>query len=340
MKKNSLFLMLLLLSAGVWAGPTPITPPNGVAFELIVRQKPATIEKYFEITRDTIKVLMGKPLSAFLVNFSLRVELKEADSQSVEFTTHLVTVGSTPFTAGERFRSEYNLPARIENIPGKDSSVYQLLISPRSLVIIDTSRCAYDPDVAGQYEYDPSANFDIYYVKGSLADFDWNNIKNYLETDYAYFRNALDITAPGKTSYYLCPCLSPSINWDKRFGYAIDPGRANVYSIYSQDFVSTDAMLPNMLKLLRLWGYAPPFLVEGLAGYFDFVTYEMKKIRKQEGFPEIKKLLTTSGYYSASPHTAEVTAASFIKFLADSYGIDKVKQLYEKSDDLTLMMNF
>lgn len=331
--------MFLVFFIPVMAGASKSSLPNGVELELIVRQKPALIEKYFEITRDTIRVLIGKRINTFLVNFGLEISIIDADSQFVDFTSQLVTIGSTPFNLSKRFRTEFNLPARLENIPGKNGTFYQLLISPRNFTDIDTAGCEYNPNDSSQFKFDPSPNFDFYYVKNSLADFHWNYIKNYIETDYVRFRDAFDLTSSGKMNFFLCPCPAPSINWDKRFGYAIDPGRGNIYSIYDRDFASSEPILPNMLRLLRLWGYAPPILVEGLGGYFEFSSYEMKKIKERGEIPPIKNLLTSAGYYAADAQITEITAASFVKYLTDRYGFSKTKQLYEKSDDLTLLEN-
>lgn len=313
--------------------------PDGVRFELIVRQKPEALVRYFEIIRDTVDIHDGGNISTFIVNMTLDIDIEAVDSQSVTFSSHLVTVGSSPYNAAKRFRIEYNLPARMENIPGKNGSMYQLLISPRGRITMDNQPCDIDP-FGDQFNMDPTANFDLYYMKGSLGDFHWNNIKNYLEADFSRFQSALDMNAPGKISLYLCPCPPDVIDWDKRFGYGIDPGRSALYTIYNHDFKSVDAILPNMLKLLRLWGYAPPFIVEGLAGYFDFTTYNIKKLKDEGGVLKINNLLTTRGYYSADPFAAENCAASFIKYLADIYGIGKVKKWYSRADDLTILKSF
>ncbi|UCD95541.1 MAG: tetratricopeptide repeat protein, partial [Candidatus Zixiibacteriota bacterium] len=143
----------------------------------------------------------------------------------------------------------------------------------------------------------------------------------------------------GKISFYLCPCPVMTVRWDKRFGYSIDPARFNIFAIHTHEFTSVDAILPNMLWLLRLRGYAPPFLVEGLAGYFDFVPYKIKKLKDKGSIPRISDLVTTAGYFRADPVEAEITAAAFVKYLADSYGLTKILDLYDRSDDLTLVKN-
>jgi tetratricopeptide (TPR) repeat protein len=319
-------------------GPS-VRAENGVLFELIVRQKPEIIDKYFEITRDTVEVPLGERLHTFLVNFNLEIDLEKIDSQYVEFNYHLLTIGKNPFNTANRFKIEFNLPARVENIPGKNNSLYQLLISPRELIDIDLESCPYSFEGTDEFTFDPSPNFDIYYIKRTVADFHWNSVKGYLEADYTQFKNLVDLTDPGKISYYLCPCPFPGINWDKRFGYAIDPGRSRVLSIYSHDFVSTDALLSNMLKLYQRWGYAPPFLVEGLASYFEFSEYKIKKAAELNSLPPVKELLTSNGYYSADPILAENIAASFVKYLVNRYGISNLRDIYERSDDLTLAKN-
>jgi hypothetical protein len=339
MKYILFFFSVLLLTGGNSILADDNNLHNGVEFELIVRQQPEVIDKYFEITRDTIKVVDGLRQFTQLVNMGIDIEIENVDTQFVEFTCQLVTFGPKPYNFAKRYRIEYNLPARISNIPGKDNSIYQLLISPRKTIEIDTLSCPYKPIAGGDFAMDPSANFDIYFIKNSLGDFHWNSIKNYLEADYNLFKTKFDISTSSKMSLFLCPCASPVVNWDKRFGYAIDPGRANIYTIYSHDFVSTDAILPNMLRLEQLWGYAPPFLVEGIAGYFGFTQYRIKILKADSGIPSIKTILTTAGYYAEDPIAAEIAAASFAKYLINIYGTGKIEQLYKQSDDLTLLKN-
>lgn len=332
-------MLLVFLAVLTAASPLAAPPADGVEFELVVRQRPAALDKYFEVTRDTVRAAADRSLHTFLVNIGLDLRVEAVDTQAVEFTAHLVTVGKTPYNYSNRYRIEYNLPARIENIPGRNDSYYQLLISPRRIVEIDTASCPYDADAESLFTFDPAANFDIYFVENSLADFHWNRIKQYLEAENARFRRLIDLNSPGKISFYLCPCPLNTVAWDDRFGYGLDPGRLRVFSIYTHDYISADAILANMTQLLHFWGYAPPFLVEGLAGYFEFSGYEMKKLRADEAVPDIKKMLTTRGYLRIEPVTAEKVASSFIRYLVDSFGISRLRQVYERSDDLTLLRN-
>ncbi|RKX23084.1 MAG: hypothetical protein DRP51_01235 [Candidatus Zixiibacteriota bacterium] len=338
-RKIKISFLITLFSIFGFCLPSQLKADEAVRFELIVRQRPALVDNYYEIRRDTVDIIVGQSVYSLIVNMSLDIKVEKADSQSVEFTNHLTTIGKTPYNFAERYKVEYNLPARVENIPGKNGSLYQLLISPRKLIEIDPEICPFKTGSDSQFKSSPSANFDFYFLPNSLADFNWNIIKGYLEADFVQFRDALGISLTNKIIYYLSPCPVNGVKWDKRFGYAIDPGRLRIFSLYSHDYISSEAILTNILILLRQWGYAPPFLVDGLAGYFEFSTFEIKKIKKRGEIPPLNKLMTSSGYYSADPQTAEIVAASFIKFLADNFGIGKLKKLYDKSDDLYLQKN-
>ncbi|MFH2035804.1 MAG: hypothetical protein ABIJ45_05320 [Candidatus Zixiibacteriota bacterium] len=311
---------------------------NGVQFEITVRQKPVGYDKYFEIVRDTFNVLEGQKSSGFVTNMNLDIELLKMDSQSVTINTFLTTVGKDIYHKSDKYKIEYNLPARFENIPGKKGSVYQLLISPRQRIAIDTS-CTYQTGDNQQFTISPSPNFDIHYVPYSLGEFHWTNVRTYLEEDFELFRKAFDIQISNKINVYLVPCPSNSIVWDRRFGYSLTPGRKNVYAIYNHNFASIDAILPNLMILYHSWGYAPPLLAEGIASYFDFPQYKMKKLKNAGEIPSLNDLLTSAGYFSADPSKSEIVAASFCKYLADAYGVNKIKELYNISDDLNIKKN-
>ncbi|MCP4703580.1 MAG: hypothetical protein GY865_03140, partial [candidate division Zixibacteria bacterium] len=136
------FLLTLLIGVGLLL-PSQLMADEAVRFELIVRQKPAMVDNYYEIKRDTIDVIIGKSFYNLIVNMSLDIEVEKTDSLSVEFTNHLTTIGKTPYNFAKRYKVEFNLPARVENIPGKNGSIYQLLISPREIVDIDPEICPF-----------------------------------------------------------------------------------------------------------------------------------------------------------------------------------------------------
>jgi len=134
-RKIKISFLITLFSIFGFCLPSQLKADEAVRFELIVRQRPALVDNYYEIRRDTVDIIVGQSLYSLIVNMSLDIKVEKADSQSVEFTNHLTTIGKTPYNFAERYKVEYNLPARVENIPGKNGSLYQLLISPRKLII-------------------------------------------------------------------------------------------------------------------------------------------------------------------------------------------------------------
>ncbi len=165
MKRYYSFLIFIIVAILASAPEIHSKSTDGVEFELIVRQKPAEIDKYFEVARDTVKVRVGNRLHTFMVNFRLDLDVQEADSQFARFSADLITIGSNPYNAARQFRVEYNLPARMENIPGKKGSIYQLLISPRGRIEMPAPACDCDPDSAGEFSSEPSANFELYLLR-------------------------------------------------------------------------------------------------------------------------------------------------------------------------------
>ncbi len=336
-------LLLTLISASVLLimsfCSSSAQTADGLELELIVRQKPAYMDKYFEVIRDTADIIVGTSQNIFITNMSLNINVTAVDSNFAEFDLHLVTIGSKPYSTAERFHIEYNLPARIENIPGKEGSVYQLLVSPRNKIALDTAGCSYGLGQDFPFKSDPSANFEYYFIPNTLADFRWNSLKTYLESEFTQYEKLFNLSLTSRINLFLYPCPMKNVHWDKRFGYMLDPSRNTIYAIYSHTYISSESILADMFALLRLWGYAPPFILEGLGGYMDFNTYEMKKIMADGTVPQIKDMLTSSGYYAADAHVAEVTAGSFVKYLADQYGPTRVKNWYQHSDDLSILKN-
>lgn len=99
------------------------------------------------------------------------------------------------------------------------------------------------------------------------------------------------------------------------------------------------------------WG-APPFgvaasllglqphvgVIEGFAVAADnpvdeLSLHEWTAAMKKKGLlPEVASLMTPQGFYGAPPSRAYTTAGSFLRFLADRFGKDKLRDLYRDGD--------
>jgi len=55
-------------------------------------------------------------------------------------------------------------------------------------------------------------------------------------------------------------------------------------------------------------------------------------MRRQKLAPDMRKLMGTQGFYQSAPSRAYTVAGSFLRFLADTYGPEKVRALYAHAD--------
>ena len=274
--------------------------------------------------------------SGFLLTMSTEFQVSRIDSTGIEFLAHVVTLGPPARTYSRNVTIEYGLPARIDDIIGKDDNRYALVITPLSRVEVDTADCPFDHRGKGVFAIQPSANLDIHYVPGSFGEFYWSAVKGLFETDYRAFQKQFNLNLPGKYSIYLCPCLTPTVIWDTRFGQAIDPTRSVGFAIYTNQANSADPFVINHLAVLRSFGYAPPFLSEGWAGYTSFGLYDMKRYLGDGTALPLDSLLDTYRYLKTDANLADRSAATFVKYLIDTYGVDKFRLLYTAADDLNL----
>ncbi len=285
---------------------------------------------------DTNSFLIGTTTSGFLLTFSLDIEIKAADTSGCEFTVHLITLGPGANTYSRNFRVEYGLPARLSDIEGKNSTKYLFELVPLKKIEPDSVICEFDHHEEGTFNIQPSAHLDIHYVPNSLGDFYWTTVKGILEEHYNRIQDLYNFSLPGKYSVYLCPCLVPSVIWDKRFAMAVDPTRATAHALFTQEMNTADPFILSYTIVLRNYGYAPPFVSEGLANYLSLAIFDMKEIVDRGLALPLDTFLDTWQYYTADPYIADRTAATFVMYLVNEYGFNRFKQFYRAADDLNL----
>lgn len=327
--KKILFFLMIILSASCFGN-------QAVKCKLNVYQYDADSRSDVLIFADTVTFIKNVAASGFIGPMSVEIEFLEIDSIRSVFNIHLVTLHPIANTLSKKFTIEYNLPARIDKIICKNNSSYSLLISPLEKIDIDTSFCAYNHRKKDIFTYRPTAYTDLHYVESSLGDYHWDSIKELIETNYRQFLTFSNINLPGKILVYLYPCPSHSIIWDKRFGMSSDPTRNSAYSIYNKTLNTTDPFVVIHTAVLRNFGYAPPFLAEGLANYFSFAPYDMQLIIDENKQMPLREIMETIDYLNKNPFVADRTAATFVKYLVDQYSFDKFNVLYKAADDINL----
>ncbi len=330
--------LLILLATIVILATSGFSATNGVEFEISLFQIDSLAKRQL-LMIDTFSVLESVEATGYFLVMSVDIGVQKIDSLQTEFVVHTITLGPTTTTDSRRFSVEYGAPARMDRIKGKNEIEYSLQLKPLQPVELDNT-CEFDHNVDKTFSYDPSANMDIYYVPNSLGDFHWNIVKSLQEERYRQFKTLFNLNLPGKMDIFLCPCEMRSVLWDTRFGQMVNPTRNVGFAIYNQAVNAADPFIVIHGAILRTFGYSPPFLSEGLAGYISMAAYDMKQIFKKGAEVPFESYLNTKTYLQADPFISDRTASTFVTYLIDQYGWKKFHELYKIADDLSLSTSF
>ncbi len=286
---------------------------------------------------DTVSLVPEIARTGFAVSFSIDIELADFDSTAASFMVHVVTLGPPAKTLSRRFRVEYGLPALIDSIPGKNSVWYALTMTPVESADYALNLCPYDHHKSDGFTLQPTAHMDIHFLRNSLGDFYYGAVKGVLEASYREFKGMCWFNLPGKYHLYLCPCLIPSVVWDKRFGMSGDPTRSSAQVLFTKEINAVDPFVINHPALLRNWGYAPAVLSEGLANYGSLPEIDIKRLGSQGKLYDLEELLRPGRYRLLDPFIADRCAAGFVRFLVNRFGLDRLRGAYERAHDLNLV---
>ncbi len=309
---------------------------EGLRASLSIHQRDLGQEQDVLLHVDTNDFLVDVEATGFATCLSMSVKVTGLDSLGARFQVHVFTLEAQSNNYSRSFEVEYGLPARIDNILGKDNSQLSLTVVPISRVDIDTGFCGYLHQSAEDFRFDPTAHLDIHFVPQSLADFYWGSIKGLMEDEYRRFDQLARFNLPGKYHLYACPCKIKSVIWDDRFGMMVDPTRSALFSIYTKDFNSTYPFLVNQAAIFRKYGYAPAFLSEGFANYLSFAVHGMKKLLAEGNAVPLDDLLDTYGFNRADAAVADLSSATFVRYLIEKYNISTFLKLYKRANDLNL----
>ena len=213
---------------------------------------------------DTVTAIKGKLLETFCGNLSLDITYKGQEDDIAKVDIIQISLPPASQTKSNLIKSPLNVPFIVDSILVKQAQVYKVFFTPLEFGELTTS-CEYDHRNEDVFYFDPTGDFDIYFVSNSLGDFHWNNIRDFLEYELDRFYKIYGFTQPGKINYYLYPCDAPHLSFYKNSDFAIQPSRNSVFQEYSHLTVGIASPASNLIKLYRYWGYAPRFLVEGCA---------------------------------------------------------------------------
>ncbi len=329
--------VLVLLAIVVLAANAPAMQRINV--EVTVRERqPGSDSQYVLIEKKQLPLDEGIKTTTFVVNFTLDMTATYSDSGSYSCDFSLFTLGPQAQTFFKEFRSQAGGVYFLDNVRGKDGVVYRVGISPLTIDTagVDRADCDFDYRQDGVWSFDPSANFDFYFVPKSLADARWNGLRDFMEVNFKDYKELFQLNFPGKINCFLSPCVLPEVIWDSRMGYAIDPPRSNCFVIYSHDQNTVDLIPAYLTRVYRFLGYAPPLLAEGMAAYFEFPHFYARKLKQSHQLPRLSTMLKSADYFSLPGNSNISAASSFVKFVLDAYGLNRFTDLYHAASDLTM----
>jgi len=325
-------LLMVVLSAGASA-------MRRIHVEVTVREKqPGGDSQFVLIEKKQLPVYEGIKTTTFIVNFTLDMTATCSDSGSYGCDFSLFTLGPQAQTFFKEFHSQAGGVYFLDNVRGKEGVVYRVGISPLTIDTAagDRADCDFNYRKDGVWNFDPSANFDFYFIPKSLADARWNGLRDFMEVNFKDFKELFQLNFPGKINCFLSPCAVPEVIWDGRMGYAIDPPRSNCFVLYSHDDNTVDPMPAYLTRIYRFLGYAPPLLAEGMAAYFEFPHFYARTLKRSHQLPRLNVMLKSVDYFSLPENNNVSAAASFVKYLLDTYGLNRFTDLYRAASDLTM----
>ncbi|MBI5266151.1 MAG: hypothetical protein HY851_02850, partial [candidate division Zixibacteria bacterium] len=318
------------------AGALPAGAVEAVKFSFAVSQRDTVNNRDVPLYVDTAEVATGIPASGFMAVISVDIRVGKIDTNMVSYSVQAVTASQPASTASKQVQSEFGLPLILSGMRGKNGSAYSLTVRPLKRTQLKDELCAVSGASLEKFNVDPTAHTDLYFVKGTHGDLYWSLARGLFETEYEQFDQVNRFNVPGKYSIYLCPCPIASVLWDRRFWQAIDPTRATAFVVYTTGANTADPFVLMSLAIHRQYGYAPAFLTDGYANSVSLAIDDMKQLMADKKDKPLSSLLDTYGYFTANSQVADLTSATFVRYLIARYSPETFFSLYKKADDLNL----
>lgn len=272
-------------------------------------------------------------LGHIVLYITARKPAKIEEPAQIHLNYLLFTTGPATDQRGDEALVEYGTPMVVDGLKGKGKSTYRLLIVPHhsdapagTIVRADTLN-----------KERLSAIYFLFHVDSrSRAGFHFLELSQTLDADYLSLRDTFGIMEPGRIDYRFVEGPAADIPLDPRFDFAIDPSRNSIVARYDRDRSGVDADAPLLLALYRTWGYTPELLARGAAEYFSPSDYEVIADRDSGCVIPLDSLARTYTFkrqpFPASLHHA----ASFTRWLITSQGMQKFREVYSRSTDLSI----
>ena len=287
------------------------------------------------VATDTVLVPLDATLTSRLANVVTDLSVISYSEDGADLRIEMITSGPNSQKYFRTFTVPFGLPVIVDSVIVRNGSIFRLSISP--LKIVDSGNdCGYDPSDADVFTSDPAPHFQMFFVPFSLGDYHWNSLRSYLEREVDILYKMYKIQESHPIKFYLIPFRHTSYQYDKLWGFHIDPVKNNVMCVYNHDEKTVSSLPVNMLRFYKFWGYAPRFFVEGISSVPDFNDFYIRDYTKTNPIPDLSDYFATNSYLSSDDKIMlRRFAGSFCGYLVKTYGISQFKQFYMSSTDLT-----
>jgi len=186
-----------------------------------------------------------------------------------------------------------------------------------------------------------SQHYAFHYVPGSAAERDRRQVGSLAEAALTHIVNVLDMPSEGRMDVYLVP----RVFWQGGAAYS---GKQQLISYLDRNYTAvetwsyfshegTHALAQDLVQPQEGEGGPDGVLVEGLAVWASGGHYRLEPVddwaavtAASEDYIPLADL-RAGPFYDFQHETSYIEAASFVKYLVENYGLDKLKELYGRA---------
>lgn len=329
-----LLLTAIILSIFLVTGAGNASGESAISVELSLLEKlPGSPPA--DVAVDTIVVPNEVMVTASIGNVVFDIAVNSRSEADVDLRIELITSGPGSTRYFNDYKVPYGLPVILDSVIVRGNSVYRARVKPIDVVEFEND-CDFSISGDEDYMVDPAPHFEIHFVTGTLGDYHWNAIRDFLELETKYLKNFVNLGFTQPISLYLMPCRDLAFHPDKTYEFTVDPVRSNVMIDYGDRDDVVEPLPFNMLRFYRMWGYSPRILVEGVAAFADFNDFYVKEAMQEDPLPDIMEFFVSKDFETSdNRQLLRRISGSFCKYLVNRFGEARFKSFYEKATDMS-----
>jgi tetratricopeptide (TPR) repeat protein len=325
-------LFLLTVNTSVWGAK-----PNAVHFTCDFLEKRGDAGWQVVDSRPYLAPI-ASDFQFSMGNFSYRLHSDTLDRKAIQLQSMVNCLGVPPRNYLDQKVVLAGASVFFDSVLVRGESCFRIRLTFDSLGHLKDS-CGYrfgDSSFAS----DPSGKYDFYYVKESLGDYRWNQIRDAFEFDYKGIARVYGLTDQAKINYHISPCELADIGWDQRWENAVDLSRNNIFALFSPGVNRLYMPVVLSLRFQRNWGYAPALILEGVSSAPEFCDLYAKEALRKGKLPQLAALGVSRDFRAQDRQVSSMAAGSFLAYLIGTRGLAKVQDWYEASTDLSVSQVF